>query len=112
MAAQLPRLIFRFSHRLLPWLSTHVLPRLRPGVRIHFHDVCLPDDYPLHWVIDLNRSWNEQYALQAVLANGARYRVLYGTQFALTRLAIDAKAAFGGDAGRSYAGGSFWIEVR
>lgn len=94
------------------WLLTHVLPRLRSGVRIHFHDVWLPDDYPPHWVIDLNRSWNEQYALQAILANGNRYRVLYGTQYALTRLAGDAKAAFPGAAGRGYAGGMFWIEVR
>lgn len=93
-------------------LLTRVLPRLRSGVRVHLHDVFLPDDYPPHWVLDLNRSWNEQYALQAILANGSRYRVLYGTQFALTCLAADAGAAFGSLAGQPYAGGSFWIQVR
>jgi len=96
----------------LTHLLTRVLPRLRSGVRVHLHDVFLPDEYPPHWVLDLNRSWNEQYALHAILANGPRYRVLYGTQFALTRLATDAVPAFGALAGRSYAGGSFWMQVQ
>jgi hypothetical protein len=93
-------------------LLTRVLPTLASGVRVHVHDVFLPDDYPPQWVIDENRSWNEQYALQAILAGNPRYRVLYGTQYALTRLAAEASAAFGTLAGQAYAGGSFWIEVR
>ncbi len=93
-------------------LLTRVLPTLASGVCIHVHDVFLPDDYPPHWVIDENRSWNEQYALQAILAGNPRYRVLYGTQYALTRLASDATVAFGALAGQPYVGGSFWIEVR
>lgn len=92
-------------------LLTRVLPALASGVRIHVHDVFLPDDYPPHWVIDENRSWNEQYALQAMLAGNPRYRVLYGTQYALTRLQAEAAAAFGVLAGQPYLGGSFWIEV-
>lgn len=93
-------------------LLTRVLPALASGVRIHLHDVFLPDEYPPQWVLDENRSWNEQYALQAVLAGNPRYRVLFGTQYALTRLADDAAGAFGALAGHPYAGGSFWIEVR
>lgn len=96
----------------LTHLMTRILPGLRSGVRIHFHDVFLPDDYPPDWVLRLNRSWNEQYVLHAILANGSRYRVLYGTQYALTRLSTDARSAFGAMAGQPYAGGSFWIEVR
>ena len=95
----------------LTHLLTRVLPTLRPGVRVHLHDVFLPDDYPPHWAIAENRSWNEQYALQAMLANSPRYRVLFGTQCALTRLADDARAAFGAMAGQPWQGGSFWIEV-
>lgn len=93
-------------------LLTRVLPLLASGVRIHLHDVFLPDDYPPQWVIDENRSWNEQYALQALLAGNPRYRVLYGTQYALTRLADDARAAFDALAGRRHVGGSFWIQVQ
>jgi predicted O-methyltransferase YrrM len=48
-----------------------VLPRLREGVLVHFHDIFLPDDYPkvyLPWY------WNEQYLL-AVYLLAARDRV-------------------------------------
>lgn len=93
-------------------LLTRVLPRLRGGVRVHFHDVFLPDEYPPEWVIDMNRSWNEQYVLHAVLVAGSQYRVVFATQFALTRLSDEARAAFGGLAGMPYAGSSFWLEVR
>lgn len=96
----------------LTHLLTRVLPCLRSGVRVHFHDIFLPDEYPSEWVIDMNRSWNEQYALQALLAANARYRILFGTNFALTRLAIDAQAAFGELAGHAYAGGNLWLEVQ
>src|SRR3546814_18903237 len=89
-----------------------VLPTLQQGVRIHVHDVFLPDDYPPQWVLDENRSWNEQYALQSMLAANSRYRVLYGTQFALTRLTDDARPAFGKLDGQHSAGGSFWFEIR
>ena len=92
-------------------LLTHVLPRLASGVHVHFHDLFLPDDYPPQWVIDENRSWNEQYAVQAILASNSRYRVVYGTQYALTRLSRVSHVAFGSLAGQAYAGGSFWIDV-
>ncbi|HEV7587764.1 MAG TPA: class I SAM-dependent methyltransferase [Longimicrobium sp.] len=41
-----------------------VLPRLRPGVLIHFHDIFLPYDYPPEWS---DRFYNEQYLLACVL---------------------------------------------
>lgn len=41
-----------------------VLPRLKPGVLIHIHDVALPWDYP-EWAV--NWYWNEQYILAAYL---------------------------------------------
>lgn len=93
-------------------LLTQVLPRLASGVHLHFHDLFLPDEYPPQWVIDENRSWNEQYVVQAILASNPRYRVLYGTQYALTRLTDVAHAAFGSLSGQAYAGGSFWIDVQ
>lgn len=43
-----------------------ILPRLKPGVVIHIHDICLPYDYPesfKHWY------WNEQYMLAVYLMN-------------------------------------------
>lgn len=45
-----------------------ILPRLKKGVRIHFHDICFPYDYPKEWVVNEQKFWTEQYLLQAFLA--------------------------------------------
>jgi len=47
-------------------LLTHVLPRLKPGVLIHVHDIFWPFDYPNEWVRE-GRAWNEAYLLRAFL---------------------------------------------
>lgn len=96
----------------LTYLLTEVLPRLARGVKVHFHDIFLPDDYPKIWAITQNRSWNEQYALQAMLAHSSRYKVLFGSQYACRRFPELAAKAFGLGDYPSYVGGSFWLEVQ
>jgi hypothetical protein len=54
-----------------------VLPALKPGVIIHFHDIFHPFEYPREWFFNGNRSWNELYLLRAFLMNNASYRVLF-----------------------------------
>jgi predicted O-methyltransferase YrrM len=49
-----------------------VLPRLKPGVLIHVHDITLPWDYPDMFI---NWYWSEAYILAAYLI-GARDRVI------------------------------------
>ena len=44
-----------------------VLPRLKPGVLVHFHDIFWPFEYPADWVVSDGRAWNEAYALRALL---------------------------------------------
>ena len=68
------------------FLYFDVFPRLRPGVRIHIHDIFLPQDYPQEWALDENRSWNEQYVLRALLMFSSRFRVLFGSFFAFRYL--------------------------
>ena len=51
-------------------LLLHVVPKLRPGVLVHIHDVFLPYDYPRHWVEEYP-TWNEQYVVQAMLQFGS-----------------------------------------
>lgn len=56
-------------------LILDVLPRLREGVVVHFHDIFLPHDYPRSWH-ERGLHLNEQYLLEAFLAGNARYEVL------------------------------------
>lgn len=58
----------------VPFLVGEVLPRLRPGVRVHVHDIFHPFDYPIEWVRQ-GRNWNESYVWRAFLAFNAAFRI-------------------------------------
>jgi hypothetical protein len=64
---------------------TNVLPRLKPGVLVHFHDIFYPFEYPEHWVMEENMSWNELYYLQAFLTNNPEYEIVFFNNFMGTR---------------------------
>lgn len=53
-----------------------VLPRLRPGVVVHAHDVYLPGPYPRNVVEEYHHFWNEQYLVQAFLAHNSAFELL------------------------------------
>ncbi len=84
-----------------------VLPLLEPGVVVHFHDICLPYEYPRYLFEQYALYWAEQYLLQAFLSMNPSFEVLYATD-ALCR---DRRAAVAeiGLAGPSESGSSFWI---
>ncbi len=91
-------------------LYFEVLPRLRPGVRVHIHDVFLPFEYKRDWVIAENRSWNEQYLLRALLMHSTAFRVRFGCEYASRRWPERVRALLAHPRGLVYGGGSFWIE--
>ncbi len=71
------------SHRCLPNSDVTVffmdiLPRLRPGVFIHLHDICLPWDYPEPVAQD---AYSEQYLLATALLMGNRLKTILPNQF-------------------------------
>ncbi|MEO8801981.1 MAG: hypothetical protein ABI304_11880, partial [Rudaea sp.] len=92
------------------YLYFEVLPRLAPGVRVHIHDIFLPHDYPREWVLDENRSWNEQYLLRALLMHSKGFRVIFGCSYAFWRFPELVRTALAHPNGHAFAGGSFWIE--
>ena len=90
------------------------LPRLAPGVRIGFHDIFLPDDYPATWS---GRHYSEQYVLAAYLLGGHA-----GTEIVLPvwdasqrpELAAIVAPIWEGEAfaGVQRHGNTFWLETR
>jgi predicted O-methyltransferase YrrM len=90
------------------YLFFEVLPRLRPGVLVHIHDIFLPDEYPKVWVIDQGRNWNEQYLVRAFLQFNAAWQVLWAAHFMGSRHTAAVRATcprypqLGG-------GGSLWL---
>jgi predicted O-methyltransferase YrrM len=68
------------------WLVLEVLPRLAPGVHVHFHDVFLPYEYP-RYLFEFGGHFNEQYLLHAFLVGNRDWEVT----LALAALAIEQR---------------------
>lgn len=64
-------------------LFLDVLPRLRPGVLVHVHDVTLPQAYPAEWDW---RGYNEQLLVGALLQGGG-FSLVFASHFVRTALA-------------------------
>lgn len=56
-------------------LLLEVVPALKPGVLVHFHDVFYPFEYPEDWVME-GRAWNEDYMLRAFLIGNTAFQVI------------------------------------
>lgn len=89
------------------YLFLEVLPRLKPGVIVHVHDIFLPFEYRRDWVLDEFRFWNEQYLLQAFLTFNSEFEVLLANSYINHYHQEDLKAAFPNLS--SWASGSFWM---
>lgn len=64
-----------------------VLPGLRKGVLVHFHDIWLPYEYHPGLTEHLNMHWTEQYLLQALLSGNPSFEILFATQAVATEQA-------------------------
>ena len=85
-----------------------VIPRLRPGVLVHFHDIFLPVEYPRPWVID-GRFWGEQYLLQSFLAFNDSFEVLWAGHWMHLNHPARLREAFTAYNPKWAAPGSFWM---
>ena len=85
-----------------------ILPRLNPGVIVHFHDIFYPFEYPVPWVRDLAYSWNEMYMLRAYLQDNPHYRVIMFNNFYVKRRL--PAGTFKRERFMQKPGGGFWIE--
>ena len=107
------------SHRILPNSDAMVffletLPRLKPDVIVHIHDIYLPYDYP-QFMCD--RFYTEQYGLAMyLLANPQRFEVLMPNFFISEDQELAATIAPIWDHpnldGVERHGGSFWLRIK
>ena len=63
------------------FLLLRVLPRLKRGVLIHFHDIFYPYSYPAGWVRE-GRAWNESLFLRAFLLGHPAFEIVAFNSFA------------------------------
>jgi hypothetical protein len=89
-------------------LLTEVLPRLPAGVLVHLHDIYLPWPYPRAWVARNRWYWAEQYLLQALLCESARWEILVAAH-ALSRTHGEALRALIPHLWGAHPPLSFWL---
>jgi hypothetical protein len=91
-----------------------ILPRLMPGVIVHFHDIPLPNDYPKANFTNprFRVFWTEAYLLQAFLCFNHDYEVLLGMNYLMNEHSHAFRADFPPYDQEKYTtqiSGSFWI---
>lgn len=57
------------------YIFFEILPRLKSGVYIHFHDIFYPFIYPKRWIYE-GRAYNEMYVLRAFLMHNSEYEIV------------------------------------
>jgi Methyltransferase domain len=59
----------------LAHILCRILPVVRSGVLLHFHDIFYPEAYPLEWLKD-GRAWNESLVVRLLLQNARDYKIV------------------------------------
>jgi FkbM family methyltransferase len=63
----------------------NILPSLKPGVIVHFHDIMLPKTFAPEWAHQHQIFWNEQYLLHAFLMYNSDFQVVLSCNFDAVR---------------------------
>lgn len=63
------------------FLLLRILPRLKPGVLVHFHDIFYPHSYPVDWLRE-GRAWNESIFLRAFLVSNRDFEIVAFNSYA------------------------------
>ncbi|MEE9433106.1 MAG: class I SAM-dependent methyltransferase [Sphingorhabdus sp.] len=85
-----------------------ILPRLKPGVIVHVHDIFSPRDYPARWLKE-PRFWNEQYLLEAFLSHNDDWRILLAGNYLAHAAPDEMEAACRYFKAGSHEPGSFYM---
>lgn len=89
-----------------------IVPRLKPGVLVHVHDIFTPRDYPDLWLRTQRRLWNEQYLLEAFLSFNSRFSIVLAVNWLKhTHPAAFERAFPVVRAAPQHEPGAFWFRV-
>jgi predicted O-methyltransferase YrrM len=91
------------------WFFFDVLPRLKPGVLVHVHDIFWPTDYPDEWIFERGQTWNEQYVLQAFLMYNSDFAPMICNNMLFRHRREELANLFSGVPETHHSGASVWF---
>jgi len=86
-----------------------ILPLLKSGVYIHFHDIFYPFQYPKQWILHNRWNWNELYFLRAFLMNNNQFEIILFNDY-LDRYYKKSFNDMVHNTNYGYHGGSLWLK--
>lgn len=89
------------------YLLFEIMPRLKKGVYVHFHDIFYPFEYPYTWIKKEGYIWNELYMLRSFLINNEKYKMIFFFDYISKMHAGKMKECLCMD---NVSGGSFWMQ--
>ncbi len=92
------------------YLFFEILPRLKPGVFIHLHDIFYPFTYPHEWTKQ-GMVWNELYLLRSFLMYNKKFEIIF-FQNMMEKKFREKITANWPIAGETIHGGSFWMRKK
>lgn len=93
----------------IPYEYFQILPRLKPGVLIHIHDIFYPFAYSEKWILE-GRAYNEAYLLRALLMNSHAYEIIFWND--LMREKYSCHIPESNPVRNVFGGGSLWLRKR
>lgn len=63
------------------YIFFEILPILKAGVFVHFHDTFYPFEYPKQWLLEIGAAWNECYMLRAFLQYNLEFEVVFFSDY-------------------------------
>lgn len=91
----------------LNFILFSIVPRLKPGVLLHFHDIVYPFEYPMDW-IKQGIFWNEAYLLRAFLMYNKFFTIKLFNSLIARKYSTWFKENLPGFTN----GGSIWLEKK
>jgi len=73
-----------------------IVPRLKAGALVHWHDILLPGEYWKKWVKHDHYFWAEQYLLHAFLKFNREFEVIWASRYMHLKRPEEIKAVFPG----------------
>lgn len=59
----------------------NILPTLKVGALIHWHDIMIPGEYPKTWVEEEKIFWNESYMVHTFMMFNKSFRIIWGAKY-------------------------------
>jgi hypothetical protein len=89
-----------------------ILPRLKPGVWVHVHDIFFPHDYPADWLTKQRLALNEQYLFEAFLSYNSEFSVAVANHWIVLEYPNEAAHIWNAVTtdGSQSSPASFWIK--